>query len=236
MGSQSYIKLIVLDFDGVVVDGTNDAYIRCYADAISSSGINLPYDLVRARIMENWGKAPEIEIRGVIPDLPDLVPCALAFYESHIDDHLLRAAKPIAGALDAVEKLSRKYQLAVISGMGQRPLELLVDRLNLRDRLIAVISTSGTTDPAQQKHTGYHLNQLMAQHSLWPRDVLCVGDGGSDIAMAKSLGVKIVVVTCGALSTEEATLLGAQLILPSLAGVPDFLEARGHQLERPLRP
>ena len=63
-------KLLVFDFDGVLVTGTNEGYIRCYIKAMRDSGAidETQKDYARQKIIENWGSDYRTEIRSVVKD------------------------------------------------------------------------------------------------------------------------------------------------------------------------
>ena len=45
------IKLIIFDFDGVIITGSNDGYIKSYHHALESVGVNLEPEEERRRIL-----------------------------------------------------------------------------------------------------------------------------------------------------------------------------------------
>ncbi|MEJ2591051.1 MAG: HAD family hydrolase [Candidatus Thiodiazotropha sp.] len=215
---------LVLDFDGVIADGTNRAYIDAYLEAIRATGLRLPQTLLEARILQHWGASPRMELAGALVEAPDQVDAALDHYQRHIVQHLRAAARPIEGVLEAVATLAQRYRLYVISGMGQVALDGVVRDFGLEGAFQRVVSTSGSDEPWRQKRSGYHLRQLLAEAALRPHQVLCVGDAESDIAMARSCGVEPVAVLSGNLSREAAQRLGVAWILPSLVALPGFLD------------
>ena len=219
----SRLKHISLDFDGVIVEGTNDAYIKCYYESLVRAGAGLPFEFVRQRILANWGKSPELELAGVVPEDRDAVNRALEIYESSIESCLLSAVKPIEGSPQAIARLSHSYSLSIISGMGEAPLNRIVDVLKLRSLFCSIVSTSASSEPEKQKYTGYHLKELMKRMRFRPDEVLYAGDGRSDIEMAANAGVRMAAVTSGMLSAEEARAAGVELIIPKLSFLPDIL-------------
>jgi phosphoglycolate phosphatase-like HAD superfamily hydrolase len=61
---------------------------------------------------------------------------------------------------------------------------------------------------------------------LDPQQVLCVGDATSDILMARSQSVPIVIVLTGHLTEAEARDHGIADILPSVAELPAWIQGR----------
>ncbi len=217
------LQHIVLDFDGVIADGTNRAYIDTYADAIRSAGGRFSRDEIEAGILRHWGESPRRELAGVMGEAHPALEDALRHYQAHIEDRLVASARPLPGAIEAVEALAARYRLYLISGMGERPLIRIVKAFGLGGRFDAVISTDGSDRPERQKASGYHLRRLCAERGMGAGETLCVGDARSDIEMAGRCGIPVVVVLTGALERKIALRLGAVRVLPSLAQLPGFL-------------
>jgi len=223
----SRLRQIVLDFDGVIAGGTNRAYIAAYTDAILSQGIDLTEREIEMGILRHWGESPRHELAGVLGPSHARLEEALDHYQRHIDERLLRDARPLPGAVDAVKQLEAEYGLYLISGMGTAPLRSIVERFGVAGCFKAVISTSDTDLPERQKATGYHLSRLCRQEGLLAAETLCVGDARSDIAMARCCGVAVAVVLTGSLDRAEALDLEADWVFSSLARLPQYLRNHG---------
>ncbi|MEJ2691800.1 MAG: HAD family hydrolase [Candidatus Thiodiazotropha sp.] len=219
----SRLRQIVLDFDGVIAGGTNRAYIATYIDAILSLGIDLPEREIEAGIVRHWGESPRRELAGVLGPSHVRLDEALDHYQRHIDERLLRNARPLPGAVDAVKRLAAEYRLYLVSGMGAAPLRRIVERFGVAGCFKAVISTSDTDLPERQKATGYHLSELCRRQGLLAGETLCVGDAPSDIAMARSCGVAVAVVLTGSLDRAAALDLEADWVVSSLARLSHYL-------------
>jgi phosphoglycolate phosphatase-like HAD superfamily hydrolase len=221
------LRQIVLDFDGVIADGTNRAYIDAYTEAVASVGVQLPNTEIEAAILRHWGESPRRELAGVLGSDHPRLDAALDHYIRHIDTGLLESARPIPGALETVERLAKFCPLYLISGMGAAPLQQIVLRFGLQHCFRAVISTSDSDLPERQKASGYHLRELCRRDGLAANETLCVGDAKSDIEMARRCGIPIAIVLTGALDLEAAQTLGVEWIVSSLAALPGFLRQSG---------
>jgi phosphoglycolate phosphatase-like HAD superfamily hydrolase len=218
------LRQIVLDFDGVIADGTNRAYIEAYTDAVRAAGAEMADAEIEAGILRHWGESPRRELAGVLGQSHPALDAALSHYLAHIDERLLERARPLSGALEAVNHLAACYPLYLISGMGETPLNSIVQRFGLQHCFRAVISTSDSDRPERQKATGYHLRQLCQRQGLDRAETLCVGDAKSDVAMARSCGIPVAVVLSGALDRRAALELEVAWLLPALSALPDFLQ------------
>lgn len=218
-----HLRQIVLDFDGVIADGTNQAYVDTYTRAAQAVGCQLPEQEIAAAVLRRWGASPRREMGAVLGDDNPRLDQALDHYLKHIDRRLVESARPLPGALQAVQRLAAGYPLYLISGMGELPLKHIVVNFGLERYFKAIVSTSDSDQPERQKASGYHLRQLCQRDGLASQETLCVGDAHSDLAMAQSCGIEIALVLTGALSREEVELLGANWVLNSLADLPDAL-------------
>ena len=218
------VRQIVLDFDGVIADGTNQAYIETYSQAARAVGCQLPERDVEAAVLRRWGESPKRELGAVLGDDHPRLDQALAHYLAHIDQVLVKSARPLPGAEDAVRLLAESYPLYLISGMGETPLKRIVTAFGLQSCFKAIVSTSDSDLPERQKASGYHLRQLCLEDDLAAQETLCVGDAISDVSMARSCGIDIAVVLSGALDRQGAEALGADWLLDSIADLPDLLQ------------
>jgi phosphoglycolate phosphatase-like HAD superfamily hydrolase len=217
------LRQIVLDFDGVIADGTNRAYIDTYAQAVRAVGCRRAVAEVEAAVLRRWGESPRRELGAVMGDDHPLLDEALSHYLGAIDQALVQCAKPLPGALAAIENLAACYSLYLISGMGETPLNRIVSGFALQSYFTAIVSTSGSDLPERQKASGYHLRQLCRRDGWVARETLCVGDAQSDVEMARNCGVNIILVLTGALDREGAEALAVDGILNSLADLPAHL-------------
>lgn len=220
----SMFQHIIFDCDGVLWQGTNEGYFACYHRAAVEAGIDIDPDLARERILQSWGQSARIEVEGMIPEHPQHVECVVANYRRLVrSDLFLDTAQLVPGVRKCLEDLKRDYRLSVITGMNSDNLGRLLNRYELSPFFEQAISTSDTDDPSKQKPTGYHLGQFLGDTDLEPDEVLCVGDAMSDIFMARSQGVPILIVLTGHLSEPDAREQGVEYILPSVAELPEWI-------------
>jgi len=222
------LKHIVFDCDGVLWEGTNEGYVKCYYQAARDAGIDLDYALARERILAHWGRSAQQEIEAMIPEHLHRVEEVEQRYRRHIrSDLFLSTAALVPGARETLQALSRCYALSAVTGMDADNLRTLLRRFELRGLLQHTISTGETNDPAQQKGTGYHLGQLLSQEALAPHEALCVGDAPVDVEMARRQQVPVVVVLTGHLDEHAARKLNVRHILASVADLPAWLAGNG---------
>lgn len=221
------LKHLVFDCDGVLWQGTNDGYFRCYHRAACAAGLELDFEQAKRRLLQNWGFAPRTEIAGMIAEHPERVDEVLEHYERLIrSDLFLDTAHMVPGVDAAIRELSEHYRLSAVTGMHAENLEVLLERFALRDYFTHRISTIETDDPAKQKPSGYPLRRLMEAEGLRAEEVLCIGDADSDVEMARTQNVPIVVVLTGHLNESQARALGVTAILPSATALPGWIRSQ----------
>ena len=164
----------------------------------------------------------------MIPEHPERVEDVLQQYERLVRSHLfLDTARLVPGVDETLRKLSESYRLSAVTGLHAANLEVLLERFGLRDYFCHRISTIENDDPAKQKPSGYPLRRLMDLEGLRAEEVLCIGDASSDVVMARTQKVPIVVVLTGHLTEAQARELGVAAILPTATALPDWLRCQG---------
>ena len=222
------LRHIIFDCDGVLWDGTNEGYFRCYHSAAVKAGIDLDFSVAKARILKNWGQSAQLEIKGMLLEHPDRVPEVLSIYREFIrSDLFLSTAALVPGAETALQTLSRSCRLSAISGMNADNLRKMFARFRLRPLFRHVVSTAESDDPQKQKCTGYHLRQLLESEGVAPDEAIVIGDALPDVQMARRCKVPIVAVLTGHLTEPEARSLSVDAILPSVRALPDWIAASG---------
>lgn len=225
------LKHIVFDCDGVLWEGTNEGYFKCYHTAAVEAGIQIDYALARQRILKHWGQSAQHEVTQMIPDHPDRVAEVVANYRRLVrSDLFLSTARLIEGAREALAELAGRYRLSALTGMNADNLGKLLEKFQLRSFFQNAVSTGDNDDPAKQKPTGYHLRLLLEQEGLRPEEALVVGDAHSDVEMARRRQVPIVVVLTGHLNEAQARALGVEGILPSVASLPAWAANREREV------
>lgn len=211
------IKLIIFDFDGVIISGSNDVYLSCYHKALESVGIVLDPKEEKERIMEKWGKGYKIQLEYLLKEHPYLIKSAINSYKKCYDSLFFTDnIKIIEGALDSLKKLSKKYKLAIASGMKRKSLEHYLAKFNLTDYFEHVISSEDIKNPEDKKPAPFMLNFLLKKFGIDKKCAVYVGDGTSDIKMARTAEIEPIIVLTGHLSKKEAKELGVEKIIPDI--------------------
>ena len=127
----------------------------------------------------------------------------------------------IPAVLPAVERLAASYPLAVISVRGAVSTNHFLQQTGLADYFTLV--ASGQTARRSKPHP-HQVNWVAEQLEIDPSDCLVVGDTTLDIRAGKAAGAQTVAVLSGFGKEAELRAAGANLVLPSVAELPNALE------------
>ncbi len=115
----------------------------------------------------------------------------LALYEArgHVD------SRPLPGARATLEILkARGIKLGVCTNKPQAPSEALLEAVDLRCLFDAVL---GGDRVARRKPDPAHLQALLTQIGVAPREAVMIGDSRNDLEAARGLGMPVVLLREG---------------------------------------
>jgi len=217
-------KLLIFDFDGVIISGSNQGYFTCYHKALESVGIVLEPEDERKKILEKWGKGYKIQIEYLLNQHQDLIPKALESYEKCYYSPLFEAnIKLIKGADTSLQKLSEKYNLAIASGMMTKTLEKYLNQFNIKKHFKYVLSSDEIKNPEDKKPSPFMLNMVLKHFQEHNKNAVYIGDGPGDVEMAVNAEIEPIVVLTGHLSEEETKNLGVKKIIKDINYLEDVL-------------
>jgi len=219
------IKLIVFDFDGVIVTGSNQGYFNCYHKALEGVGVTLDPIEERRRILERWGQSHRREIELLLLDHPDKVDEAVKIYDENFEtevygDNIVL----IDQAKQVLEELSKKYILTISSGADRASIDRMIQKFDL-DYFKTIISGYDLKSHEQQKPSPYSIRALQAEFGAKNEETVMIGDGLTDVQMAFNAGVTPIVVLTGHLSRSDAEGLGVSHIIEGVKSLPTLLSS-----------
>lgn len=220
------IKLIIFDWDDVITLGSKEGYFECYHKAIQGVGIKLSKKEEYKRIVNNWGKAFEVELAGLLKESPEsLSKATKIFYDNFFGQTFIKNLKLVRGANSLLNKLSKKYTLAVAT--GQHPVlfkDRIVPMFKIPDVFSKIIFSIDIKDPEKQKPHPWALNKIMKDLGFKPKETIFVGDARTDVLMAQAAGVIPIVVLTGHLIKIEAGKLNVKYIIKDVTKLEKVLE------------
>lgn len=216
------IKVVVFDFDGVLVD-SNEAWAEIFNKAANSAGVKK--DFTYDDIKPHYGK-PYVEVfKSAHPRFRHDSGVMEAMYSNFIKlaskDDFSNSFGTIAGMKSSLRELRKKYKLAVGSGNCRRLLEKFLKQLGLIEYFEMVISAD---DVEKGKPYPDMLIKVIEHFGIKPSEGVYVGDSEADIICAKRAKMRSVAVMTGALSREQAEDLNPDCILDDATELGEVLE------------
>jgi phosphoglycolate phosphatase-like HAD superfamily hydrolase len=227
IGPLKPISSVILDLDGVLFEGTNQAYIDCHRHALTSVDVDVPERELRRRLLEYWGHPHEFELALFVEDRAKHAAACKAYEEFLFSDAFTERITEISGARQAIQRMADAgITLAVASGMHHRQIPAALVRIGIDPKVFAVcLSAYQLPNDELQKPHPYMLKEILSELSLAPQHSLYVGDSPSDIRMAKAAEVLAVAVLTGNMSRKDAEVERADLIVKSIGDLVDVLPA-----------
>lgn len=218
------IKLIIFDWDDVIVLGAKDAYFASYHKALTDLGVHLTPDEERKRILAKWSKPAREELKELLKEYPEFIDHACDIYKKEKERVFLKSLSILPGIQKLLLALSKHYILAVSSG---NTVDIIRNQImplfKLPDVFSKIVSSHDISDPEKMKPHPYMLDVIMEAFKVAPNEALFVGDAATDVQMARDAGVIPIVVLTGHLSKDEAENLHVKLVIPSIMYLPKIL-------------
>lgn len=217
------VKLIIFDFDGVIITGSNEGYFACYHKALESVGVKLSAEEERKRVLAWWGKGYKQQLQLLLKEHPGLLTPAIKVwdecYESPMFTQNIRLVK---GAREALKNLADKYTLAIASGMRRKTMDRLIKEFDI-DYFKKIVTNEDVKNIEDMKPAPFMLNKILNELSFPPEEAIFVGDAENDVIMAKRAGVEPVVVLTGHLTDNEARRVAVDAVLSDITHLYDFI-------------
>jgi HAD superfamily hydrolase (TIGR01549 family) len=219
------IKAILFDWDDVFITGSLQGYFECYHKTLSELRIKLNEREEKHRILENWGKHPKDELKGLLKEHPEKLDESYHIYENILlnSDTFIKHIKPIEGIKSVIDRLSKNYKLGLATGMNPKLFKIIMLRFDVPNKFSKIISAYDITEEGKQKPSPYMLNELIKYFKVKQSEAIFVGDAKSDVLMAINASIKPVVVLTGYLSKEEAQNLGVEYIIDDVTKIDEIL-------------
>lgn len=219
------LKVLIFDFDGVIIKGSNEGYFTCYHKALDAVGVHLGFEEERKRILEIWGKGYKLQLQKLLAEHPELLLKAIKAYEKCYYSPLFsKNIRLVKDADKTLKNLANNYKLAIASGMMRKTLDKFLQQFKIADLFELVVTSDEIENPDDKKPAPYMLNKILMQFFVDKSEAVYVGDALSDVKMAKNAGITPVVVLSGHLTGQEAKKLDVEHIIFDLTYLPQILK------------
>lgn len=212
-----YIKAVVIDLDGTLLDTAPDL-----ADAAVAMAADLglpPIDLAEIKTYIGNGVSRLVK-RVLTRDMhadptPELFARALPVYEKHYAAWVSRKSRPFPGVVEGLEALKASgVHLACITNKAERFTLPLLKDTGLFDYFELILS--GDTLP-EKKPSPLPLLHACAVFDCEPNELLLIGDSLNDTQAARAAGSHVFCVPYGYNRGRPVTELDLDAVVDSLA-------------------
>ncbi len=220
------MRLIIFDWDDVFTIGSTKGYIACYHNALKGVGIELDPVAERKRINTKWGKSHREELTELLKEHPDLVDKACEICESNLfGETFVNELSVIPGTQDMLQRISKKYTLAIATGVHPKLLkEQVMPKFKIPEVFSQIITAYDISNPELQKPNPYSLQTIMRTQGASNKETIFVGDAENDVKMAVTAGVTPVVALTGHLTSAQAEKLGVKHIIENVGQIESILK------------
>lgn len=217
------IKLIIFDFDGVIVTGTNEGYFECYHKALQAVGVRLDSQEEKERILAWWGKGYKKQLELLLREHKNLLSDAIKAYEKYYYSPVFFGKiKLVKGANLILKILLQNYTLAIASGMMRKTMDQLIKKFNI-SYFKKIVTNDDVKKDEDKKPAPFMLNKILKDLSFSPQEAFYVCDAKNDVIMARNAKVTPVVVLTGNLSQKEAQELKVKFIIKDITKLETVL-------------
>jgi phosphoglycolate phosphatase-like HAD superfamily hydrolase len=219
------IKLIIFDWDDVIVQGAKVGYYNCYRETLRELGVKLDEKEMDIRIKRKWGQPYRTELLELLKEDPSHIDQACDIYQKHkFGATYIDSLHEVFGVNDVLLRLKDKYTLAVATANQPKILEKVMAKFSIPSVFAQIVTAYDTNVPPEKTKPHPHMLELILnkQH-IDKSEALFIGDAKSDVQMAFNAGVEPVVVLTGHLSKEEAESLHVKHILADVTKIEEIL-------------
>jgi phosphoglycolate phosphatase-like HAD superfamily hydrolase len=129
----------------------------------------------------------------------------------------------VPGTIEALDILSKRFPLAIVTARGAKSTRAFLETTGLTSYFAFV--ASALTSP-RGKPQADPILWVAKQLNIQPEALLMVGDTSVDIVAGTAARSQTIAVLSGFGEEEELKKLGANLILPSVAEIPDIFDQK----------
>jgi beta-phosphoglucomutase len=197
------LRAIIFDFDGVIVDSEPIIMELTQETAAQQGWTVTKEDYYRDFLaLDDRGVFEFLYAKHGLPldtaRRDELIAWKASRYEEIIRNGGL---EPMPGAVEFVTAMAEHYPLAIASGSLRPEIELLLERLGLREKF-AALATANDFQRSKPDPEVYHiaLTRLSAlpafrDHALEPADCLAIEDAPLGVVAAQAAGIKCLALT-----------------------------------------
>lgn len=205
-------KLICFDMDNTIIDATK-THLMAYKKAFESYGLKLNEN----KISSLFGMEGHYLIKKLYPSLRKEE--INSIMNKHHQIIIKARQKPIKGAVKALKKLKKEYELAIVSNCRNDEIPKILRNAKINPRIFDV--KIGNDKVSHPKPSADEI--LKAEKLLHLKADYIVGDSIYDVIAGKRAKVKTIAVLTGNTPISVLKKMKPTKILKSISDLPRFL-------------
>ena len=211
--------LICLDLDNTLIH-SDKAHTTAYNYALSKLG----YKKQNPDYISSLFGGPHFEIvkKLLTNSSKEDIDMFIKMHDAYLVKHTAKYAKQIRGAVSAVKKLKKNYELALVSNSHHKNVSALLKATKINPRLFDVIVGADQVKHAKPMPDEIFKAQKLSHHKA----KLMVGDSIYDIIAGRKAKVKTIAVLTGNYSRKSLEKYKPYKIINSIRDLPGLIEKK----------
>ena len=189
------MKIIIFDFDGVILDSENSHFIA-FNEALKNLNINISED-------EYYSKYISLDDRGVITNVVndknisvtnEEIDMIIKNKNDYFESRLIDNSKLFPGVEELIIQLSKNFVLSIGSGANRSEIIKTLKNNNIYDYFEIIVSANEVNNPKPNPETYNRvLDNINTDFNI--NEIIVIEDSPGGIEAAKSAGLKCIAIT-----------------------------------------
>ena len=189
------MKIIIFDFDGVILDSENSHFIA-FNEGLKNHNINISED-------EYYSKYISLDDRGVITNVVndknisvtnEEIDMIIKNKNDYFESRLIDNSKLFPGVEELIIQLSKNFVLSIGSGANRSEIIKTLKNNNIYDYFEIIVSADEVNNPKPNPETYNRvLDNINIDFNI--NEIIVIEDSPGGIEAAKSAGLKCIAIT-----------------------------------------
>ena len=189
------MKIIIFDFDGVILDSEN-SHLIAFNEGLKKLNINISED-------EYYSKYISLDDRGVITNVVndknisvtnEEIDMIIKNKNDYFESRLIDNSKLFPGVEELIIQLSKNFVLSIGSGANRSEIIKTLKNNNIYDYFEIIVSANEVNNPKPNPETYNRvLDNINTDFNI--NEIIVIEDSPGGIEAAKSAGLKCIAIT-----------------------------------------
>jgi len=214
------MKIIIFDFDGVILDSENSHFIA-FNEGLKNLNINISED-------EYYSKYISLDDRGVITNVVndknisvtnEEIDMIIKNKNDYFESRLIDNSKLFPGVEELIIQLSKNFVLSIGSGANRSEIIKTLKNNNIYDYFEIIVSANEVNNPKPNPETYNRvLDNINTDFNI--NEIIVIEDSPGGIEAAKSAGLKCIAITN---TVDNKQLRKADIIVSNYEDILKYL-------------